>query len=532
MPFKMDLLNTTLVKLRSYFRSLFPYNTDASIELIDALSSNTEADSVVQLSENISYTRHYTSLTHTISSFYKPRDKKAKDYDVQLAEAKKKIQNTLCQHIEIDVERDYHLCAIDVTPNPRPYAKKVEDRGYIKHNEVVNSGKPVTIGHNYSCVLYLTGQGTWALPLAIDRVSTSEKDTVFGVKQWCEIIKDENNHFTDKRCVGVFDAAYSSAYCITSFNDNQPGDAIFIARLRGDRVLQRPYTGEKNSKGRPIIFDKNNTFDLKDETTWGKPAQSSSCAWTTKKGKQHIVHIEVWYDIRMRGHHDAKIQETPLMVARITVRNQVGDLVYARPLWTVISGSWPSNWPITYIWYDYHIRFDAEHFFRFGKSKILLVDYQSSETLNEENWKQFCIISYHQIYHARKLVNNIKKKWETKKTTSDEVLSPSRVQRGMGELLKQLPAITEEVKPRGVPTGNQMGAKIIARPDCEVVKKSALKPTDTRVLSINYRFEKGSNILKPRIKYNGIEKSSIPTEMTDMIDEIQKRPLFEVLPAP
>ena len=135
---------------------------------------------------------------------------------MQLAEAKKKIQNTLCQHIEIDVERDYHLYAIDVTPNPRPYAKKVEDRGYIKHNEVVNSGKPVTIGHNYSCVLYLTGQGTWALPLAIDRVSTSEKDTVFGVKQWCEIIKDENNHFTDKRCVGVFDAAYSSAYCIAA----------------------------------------------------------------------------------------------------------------------------------------------------------------------------------------------------------------------------------------------------------------------------------------------------------------------------
>ena len=73
----MDLLNSTLVKLRNYFRSLFPYNTDASIELVDALSSNTEADSVLQLSENISYTRHYTSLTHTISSFYKPRDKKS-----------------------------------------------------------------------------------------------------------------------------------------------------------------------------------------------------------------------------------------------------------------------------------------------------------------------------------------------------------------------------------------------------------------------------------------------------------------------
>ena len=281
----MDFLKTTLVKLRNCYRSLFPYNTEASIELVDALSSNTDADSVVKLSDNISYTRHYTSLTHSISSFYKPKDKKAKDYQLQLTEAKKKIQNTLCQNIELDVERDYHLCAMDVTPNPRPYAKKVEDRGYIKHNEVVNSGKPVTIGHNYSCVVYLTGQNNWALPLAIDRVSTFAKDTVFGVNQWCEIIKDENNHFTDNRCVGVFDAAYSSAYCIAAFNDNQPGDAIFIARLRGDRVLQRPYTGEQNSKGRPIIFDKDNAFDLKDEATWGDPAQSSSCNWTTKKAK-------------------------------------------------------------------------------------------------------------------------------------------------------------------------------------------------------------------------------------------------------
>ena len=87
----------------------------------------------------------------------------------------------------------------------------------------------------------------------------------------------------------------------------------------------------------------------------------------------------------MRGHHDAKIQETPLTVAGITVRDQTGKLVYARLLWAVIVGSWPSNWLITNSWYNYHIRFDAENFFRFGKLKMLLVGYQSSETLNEEN---------------------------------------------------------------------------------------------------------------------------------------------------
>ena len=76
----MDFLNTALVKFRSRFRNLFPYNTDASIELIDALSSNANAGSVVQLSENACYTRHYTTLTAAISSFYKPKDKKAEDY--------------------------------------------------------------------------------------------------------------------------------------------------------------------------------------------------------------------------------------------------------------------------------------------------------------------------------------------------------------------------------------------------------------------------------------------------------------------
>ena len=120
------------------------------------------------------------------------------------------------------------------------------------------------------------------------------------------------------------------------------------------------------------------------------------------------------------------------------------------------------------------------------------------------------------------------KKWETKKTSSDEVLSPSKVQRGMGDLLKQLPAITAEVKPRGIPSGNQMGAKIIARPDYEVVKKSASKPKENKGFSINYRFENNSRILKPRIKYNGIKKDGIPTEITSMIDTIQKMPLYEV----
>ena len=138
------------------------------------------------------------------------------------------------------------------------------------------------------------------------------------------------------------------------------------------------------------------------------------------------------------------------------------------------------------------------------------------------------MISYHQLYYARKLVKNVKKKWETKKTHSNEVLSPSRVQRGMGDLLKQLSAFSKEVKTRSRPSGNQMGAEIITRPDCEVIKKSASKSKENKGFSINYRFEKNTQILKSRIKNNGIKKESIPTEIASMIDTIQEMPLYEV----
>ena len=80
----MDFLNTALVKLRNCFRSLFPYNTDAAIELVDALSSNTHATSPIQLTENQSYTRHYSTLPAAISSFYKPKTKKPEEFEKQI----------------------------------------------------------------------------------------------------------------------------------------------------------------------------------------------------------------------------------------------------------------------------------------------------------------------------------------------------------------------------------------------------------------------------------------------------------------
>ena len=61
-----------------------------------------------------------------------------------------------------------------------------------------------------------------------------------------------------------------------------------------------------------------------------------------------------------------------------------------------------------------------------------------------------------------------------------------------------------------------------------MTRHQAEKPKENKGFSINYRFEKNTQILKPKIKYNGIKKESIPTELTEMIDKIQTMPCYEV----
>ena len=55
----------------------FPYNTDSAVELIDSLSSNQTATSVVELTLNKFFTRHYSILPRAINNFHQSRAEQA-----------------------------------------------------------------------------------------------------------------------------------------------------------------------------------------------------------------------------------------------------------------------------------------------------------------------------------------------------------------------------------------------------------------------------------------------------------------------
>ena len=127
------------------------------------------------------------------------------------------------------------------------------------------------------------------------------------------------------------------------------------------------------------------------------------------------------------------------------------------------------------------------------------------------------MIATHQLYHARNFVSCIKKAWESKKSTTKQTISPTQVQRGMINLLAQLPAIKYDNKPRGIPIGNQIGCQLHKREDQPIIRKTSLKPPENKAFSINFSLGENADIFYSSIKCHKIKKDQIPDEINEII---------------
>ena len=74
--------------------------------------------------------------------------------------------------------------------------------------------------------------------------------------------------------------------------------------------------------------------------------------------------------------------------------DELDNEVFKRPLWIDILGKRKNELNMKTIYTAYRERYDLEHFFRFGKQKLLLDSYQTFDTNHEEEWWQVVMLSY------------------------------------------------------------------------------------------------------------------------------------------
>lgn len=468
---------TSITSKFQYFRQrlfqLFDYRAGATMDLIDALAATPTTDSVVKLSLSNLFGRTYSSLTDVLSSLFRTNLKNLPT-DEEKKEQTLKVTQLLAEEcLSSDLQNGIALFAIDCTANPRIYADKVRDRTIVHAPNHVPGQKPITVGHEYSVLVYLPNREEekekhWVVPLSVKRVESHQSGPDVGMLQLEEIA----NHtvFKHQFCISVTDAAYSTRKLV--IRGSKLPHVVHVSRLRGNRKVYRmPVCNSEPRRGRPQIYGEELLLQHPSE-----PDLEEITTMISRKGRVYQVLLQRWNDVIMQGSKDEPTHEHPFDLLRVTVTDDKGKAVYRRPLWAMIAGAKRREVRSKDAQIAYGRRYDIEHFFRFGKQRLGMVASQTCETRHEENWHWIGLLAYNMLYYARSLAQSTRYPWEKKKIqVLSSIESPSQVQRDYNRIIPEIGTPAPFPKPRGKSPGRQQGHKMGSRSESPVIWKSVQK---------------------------------------------------------
>jgi len=152
----------------------------------------------------------------------------------------------------------------------------------------------------------------------------------------------------------------------------------------------------------------------------------------------------------------------PFTLIRITVKDSNGKAVFKHPLWLIVIGERRQEMSLSDANQAYRHRYDLEHFFRFGKNRLLMTSYQTPDVEHEENWWEMMGLAYVQLYVAAPLAQSLPRPWErylpqVKEPEKGALPSPSMVQREMLRIILEIGTPGSLPKPRGKSPGRLKG---------------------------------------------------------------------------
>ena len=454
-----------LTQFRQRLYRAFNNRADTLMELVDAICSNSTARSVVEYSLTPCFRRTYTALYKAIAE--------CKWEEQQLAWL-------LAPYLPRPRQRSFWLLGLDVTPQPRPYAPTLADRGMVYHPNPVKGNKPVAVGHQYSTVALLPEpeehvSSSWVVPLKTRRVRTDEDKELVGAEQMDALLRDPQLPFQEALCVAVGDTSYSKPAYLHA--NRHHANLVTIARARSNRVFYRQFVATETRVGHPTWYGA--PFSLQEPTTWGEPDEQVTTTHISRRGKTYRVEIQSWHNLLMRGKRKPKrlpMHRYPFTLVRIVLYDGDGQQAFRRPLWLIVIGERRHELSLLDVYHAYGQRYDLEHFFRFGKQKLLLASFQTPDDVREETWWQLAHIAYAQLWMARHVARSLPRPWERSlPTMRARLMSPSLTQRDFGRVIRQIGTPAQPPKRRGNSPGRHKGTRLSPRPRQKVVVKGQQK---------------------------------------------------------
>jgi hypothetical protein len=444
----------------------FNNRADTLMELVDAICSNPDVHSVVEYSLAPCFRRSYSTIFKAL--------KEIKWDELMIA-------RLLGPYLLRPQQQPYWLLATDATSQPRPFASTLPDRGVVYQPNPVPGNKPITVGHQYSSLVLLSEVETalslsWVVPLMVRRVTSSEDKEMVGNEQIDALLKDPDLPFAESFCVDVGDTSYSKPACL--HGKRHHSRLVSIARLRGNRVLYQQFIPEPVAGSSPAGRQQRygERFSLQEPETWHQPDEEVTLMEKSRRGKDYRIEIKAWHNILMPGKNKPRripMDRYPFTLVRIVRYDDEGNLACRQPMWLLAIGEYRHKLSAQAISQAYKQRYDHEHFFRFGKQKMLLDGCQTPDDEREEKWWQLVHLAYAQLWMARHVAQCLPNPWERNLPAMKQgLLSPSLVQRDFGRIIREIGTPAKPPKPRFNAPGRPKGMKLPPRPRYKPVVKS------------------------------------------------------------
>lgn len=412
---------------------------DAFLDLLDALTVAGHVESPVALSEEPPFRRKFSSIFDTLL-----------EGEIDFDQLINHLHHS--QPANSETIAGYEVYAVDCTPNERPEAETLEDRGSLK----TQKDEPVRYGHKYSWLARLIHWGSsWVAPVDVQRVETALSDNQVAAIQVQEL--DARNK---QPKVVVADSLYGNYWFLAVFLLVKT--VVALVRVRGNSVFYEPPQPRKaGQRGAPAKHGAR--FKLSSPT---RPADRSE---TFQLGQQRVV-LSAWH-----GLHLKKLPELVGLVLRVQFLRADGTPRYQRPMWLFWTG--PESVALKDLCCMYLWRFAIEHFFRFAKQHLGLNANQSTQTVSTDHWMWLCALAFWQLLLMREGVAMEVPAWYPQAAKREAAKrTPGQVQRAAFGYLLKLGSPARATRPAGKGKGRSKGVQPPPRKRFPVVKKTKMAP--------------------------------------------------------
>lgn len=425
---------TFFQQFRQKLYQILPKRADAILDFIDALTVAGHVASPVALSEEAPFRRKFGSI-----------------YDV-LSEGRFELEPLHglldeAQPADSDQIAGYEVYALDTTPDERPEADTLADRGLLK----AQKNEPVRVGQKFSWLVRLVKPGTsWVAPWDVRRVKTTSNDNQTAAAQVQEL--DGQN---SRPKVVVADSLYANQVFLAVFLVVK--NIIALVRLRQNLTLyERPVAKPAGSRGAPRKHGP--AFKM------ARPSRPPDRTTSFQLGLQSI-RLSAWHGLHLR-----QLPNLVGLALRVEFLKADGTLRYQRPMWLFWTG--PETVALEAVCRMYLWRFAIEHAFRFMKQHLGLNTHCLTDPDSIQRWMWLCALAYWQLLLMARDVDDLCPAWYPRKTERPpRWLTPGQVQRSAGRFLVKLGTPADPPRPAGKGRGRAKGYRPAPRQRYPVVRK-------------------------------------------------------------